>query len=107
GGGAILVATDGPAGALGAAAGGRPQDWAAPFGIEIKPNPLTAPADQCYRGEDGRPYVKPRPRTDPPGPSPFDLFKHEEGDGALPIATSHPHEMTIPNPPPQFRIRNL
>jgi hypothetical protein len=105
-GGAVLVATDGPAGAMAAAAGGRGQDWAAPFGIEITPNRLTAPADKCYRGKDGRPFVKPRLRFDFPSPSPYDLFKDQAEKDALPIATNLPHEMTV-HAPGLFRVDNL
>jgi len=105
-GGAVLVATDGPAGALAVAAGGRMADWAGPFGIDITPHRLTAPLEKCYRGRDGRPFVKPRPPFDQPAPSPHDLFKEEGKEEGLRIATNYPHEMAI-NAPRLFRMEDL
>jgi hypothetical protein len=96
-GGSVLVATDGPAGVPMGAALRPPRDWAEQFGIKITPLTLTADPNNCYRRRAGQPFVKPAPFGAWDQTSPHDLFKDLQNEGALPIATSLPHEMSIAN----------
>lgn len=104
-GGAVLIATDGPVwgGAVGA---GRPDDWGNMFGIQITDQALTAAPQDCHRGLASRPFVKPRARVEFGPPSPFDLFKDADQEGALPVATRRPREMAAPRAG-GFLVKNL
>jgi hypothetical protein len=108
GGGAILVATDGPTGGrlLGA---GRGPDWPIEFGfpLQITPGRLIADPEHCYQGKTSQPFVKPLPRTEWGKESPFDLFKDQEKEGPLPIATRNPSEMSVPRGGGRFLLKNL
>jgi hypothetical protein len=103
-GGAVLIATDGPAGgqALGAA---RPADWAHMFGIQITGYRLTAGPDHLYQGKEGQPFVKPKPRVADP-PTPFDLFSGVDEAGPRAVATNRPSEMAI-QAPRGWLVKNL
>jgi hypothetical protein len=107
-GGAILVATDGPVGARVQAAGRGP-DWSAEFGfpLTITPRRLIADPENCYHGQTGQPFVQPLPRAVWGKESPFDLFKDQEKEGAMRIATRNPSEMSVPAGGGQFLLKNL
>jgi hypothetical protein len=104
-GGAVLIATDGPAGgpALGAARWAG--DWARKFGIQITGNRVTAGRDRLYQGKKGQPFVKPKPRV-ADAPSPFDLFTGVEESGPRAVATNQPSEMAI-QAPRGWLVKNL
>ncbi len=106
-GGAILIASDGSVG-MQAVGAGRGPDWAAEFGINLRitNGRLVADPPNCYHREPDYPLVKPRVRTEWGKPSPFDLFKDVENDGALRIASDHPHEMSVPAGG-RFLVKNL
>jgi len=109
-GGAILVATDGPTSGLAPGAGRRPgPDWPIEFGfqLQITPRQLIADPEHCYRGKTGQPFVQPLPRTEWGKESAFDLFKDQEQEGALLIATHNPSEMSVPRGGGQFLLKNL
>jgi len=89
-GGAILIATDGPSPPPGTFG-----DWAQRYGIWIAGKPLTADAQNCYKRHPGRPFVRPLPRVERVGPSPFDLFAGVTENGPAAVATDYPSEMTI------------
>jgi hypothetical protein len=89
-GGAILIASRdrAPQGLNG-------NHWASAFGITITSNTVTADPRLCYKGELGKPFVKPRQRVDLGGQSPFDLFNGVDSTGPDAIATDRPSEMGV------------
>ena len=89
-GGAVLIATDA------AAPANRLGTWENRFGVHISGNLLTAKADECFDGLEGRPFVKPRRRPFPPlFGSPFAMFDGVTADGSTAIATDRPSEMRL------------
>lgn len=89
-GGAVLIATDQEC------LNNRIDTWEQRFGIVIRGEYLTAKADHCFDGIDGRPWVKPRGRAlfineD----SPFRIFSDIKSEGKDAIVTDHPSEMSL------------
>jgi hypothetical protein len=107
-GGAILVASDGPVGARPQAAGRGP-GWPLEFGVDIQitPRRLIADREHSYRGQSDKAFVTPLPRTEWGNESPFDLFKDQDKEGALPIATHNPSEMSVPPGGGRYLLKNL
>lgn len=106
GGGSILIAAEGPAGRGFNRPGQLGPDWATMFDITLTGNGLSGRRAQSYQGLEGKLFVKPRPRVNDGGPSPFDLFEGVEEAGPRAVATDRPSEMTVRNPP-GFLVKNL
>ncbi|WP_020471728.1 hypothetical protein [Zavarzinella formosa] len=89
-GGAVLIATDQKCDSR------DPRSWEQIYGLRISGELLTAKADECFDGLDGRPLVKPR-RHLPilVKDSPFKMLDGISADGADAIATDHPSEIQL------------
>jgi hypothetical protein len=104
-GGAVLVASDQPAGRFGPGAGGA-GDWADQFGIRITGTRLTADVAHSYHKQTGQPFVKPRADVAAGGASPHDLFTGVEEAGPNAVATDRPSEMSV-QAPAGWAVENL
>jgi hypothetical protein len=91
GGGAVLLATDGPTDVS--------FPWQQAFGFSIMGQPLSANPADCYgdpeTGTTTRPFVRPLPARDRAHPSPFELFEDVPDRGPAAIATDGPCELRL------------
>jgi len=101
-GGAVLIASDN-SNQFNLQAGGP--TWGTTFGITLSGEHLTSEKHNCYRGIEGRPFVRRRNRVWP-NASPFDIFAGIENQGDNALATDHPSEMIF-QPKPGYRSSNL